>query len=116
MLLSRLQELIGGIYDVRVAYDVYDFLVTDRGRLPQAPHAGIADEELIVAQSADGAEVALSLYLATTFTFQNASEWSEAHLGWVYRLIARMRTRRDRRVLIAAAKRIATRVATRVAM
>jgi hypothetical protein len=63
MLLSRLQELIGGIYDVRVAYDVYDFLVTDRGRLPHAPHGGLADEELIVAQSADGAEVALSLYL-----------------------------------------------------
>ena len=35
-LLSRLQELIGGIYDVRVAHDVYDFLVTDRAALPQA--------------------------------------------------------------------------------
>lgn len=63
MLLSRLQELIGGIYDVRVAYDVYDFLVTDRGRLPCVPHGGLADEELIVAQSADGCEVSLSLYL-----------------------------------------------------
>lgn len=63
MLLSRLQELIGGIYDVRVAYDVYDFLVTDRRRLPRAPEGGVADEELIVAQSADGAEVSLSLYL-----------------------------------------------------
>src|ERR1700752_2484280 len=63
MLLSRLQELIGGIYDVRVAYAVYDFLVTDRGRLPHAPHAGLADEELIVAQSPDGSEVRLSLYL-----------------------------------------------------
>ncbi|HUL47069.1 MAG TPA: hypothetical protein VLV25_08200 [Steroidobacteraceae bacterium] len=63
MLLSRLQELIGGIYDVRVAYDVYDFLVTDRGRLPRAAHSGVADEELIVAQSADGSELSLSLYL-----------------------------------------------------
>ena len=63
MLLSRLQELIGSIYDVRVAYDVYDFLVTDRGRLPRTPQAGLADEELIVAQSDDGGEVALSLYL-----------------------------------------------------
>jgi len=63
MLLSRLQELIGGIYDVRVAYDVYDFLVTDRGRLPHAAHGGLAEEELIVAQSADGTEVSLSLYL-----------------------------------------------------
>jgi hypothetical protein len=63
MLLSRLQELIGGIYDVRVAYDVHDFLVTDRGRLPRAAHGGLAEEELIVAQSADGTEVSLSLYL-----------------------------------------------------
>ena len=63
MLLSRLQELIGGIYDVRVAYDVYDFLVTDRRRLPHAAHAGLADEELLVAESADGSELSLSLYL-----------------------------------------------------
>jgi len=63
MLLSRLQALIGAIYDVSVAYDVYDFLVTDRTRLPQAAHGGLADEELIVAESADGAEVGLSLYL-----------------------------------------------------
>ena len=34
MLLTRLQGLISGIYDVSVAHDVYDFLVTDRGRLP----------------------------------------------------------------------------------
>jgi hypothetical protein len=64
MLLSRLQSLIGGIYDVSIAHDVYDFLVTDRGRLPAAARAGTAEEELIVAQGADGAdELAVSLYL-----------------------------------------------------
>ena len=64
MLLSHLQTLIGGIYDVSVAHDVYDFLVTDRGRLPPAARSGTAEEELIVAQSADGAdEVGVSLYL-----------------------------------------------------
>jgi hypothetical protein len=63
VLLSRLQTLIGGIYDVSVAYDVCDFLVTDRRQLPAAPHSGLADEELIVAESADGAEVNVSLYL-----------------------------------------------------
>jgi hypothetical protein len=62
-LLSRLQELIGGIYDVRVAHDVYDFLVTDRAALPQAARGGVAEEELLVAQSEDGGELALSLYL-----------------------------------------------------
>jgi hypothetical protein len=64
MLLSRLQTLIGGIYDVQVAHDVYDFLVTDRGRLPHAARGGTAEEELLVAQPPAGSdEVALSLYL-----------------------------------------------------
>ena len=64
MLLSRLQHLLGGIYDVRIAHDVYDFLVTDRASLPRAARAGVADEELIVAQPAEGSdEVVMSLYL-----------------------------------------------------
>jgi len=63
MLLTRLQELIGGIYDVRIAHDVYDFLVTDRAALPPAARGGSAEEELLVAQSDDGCELALSLYL-----------------------------------------------------
>ena len=64
MLLSRLQSLIGGIYDVSIAHDVCDFLGTDRGRLPAAARGGTAEEELIVAEpAAGGDEVALSLYL-----------------------------------------------------
>ncbi len=64
MLLSHLQSLIGGIYDVSIAHDVYDFLITDRGRLPAAARGGTADEELIVAEPAEGSdELALSLYL-----------------------------------------------------
>ena len=65
MLLTRLQGLISGIYDVSIAHDVYDFLVTDRGRLPAAARSGDTDEELLVADSAgeqDGA-VGVSLYL-----------------------------------------------------
>jgi hypothetical protein len=65
MLLTRLQTLISGIYDVSISHDVYDFLVTDRGRLPAAARSGDADEELLVADSAgeqDGA-VGVSLYL-----------------------------------------------------
>jgi hypothetical protein len=64
MLLSGLQELIAGIYDVRIAHDVYDFLVTDREHLPPGARGGTAEEELIVAQpQADGDGVAMSLYL-----------------------------------------------------
>jgi hypothetical protein len=65
MLLTRLQSLISGIYDVSITHDVYDFLVTDRRRLPEAARSGEADEELIVAQPSaetDG-EVGMSLYL-----------------------------------------------------
>ena len=65
MLLTRLQTLISGIYDVSITHDVYDFLVTDRGRLPAAARSGDTDEELLVADSAgepDGA-VGVSLYL-----------------------------------------------------
>ncbi|MDB6044496.1 MAG: uncharacterized protein JWM63_3047 [Gammaproteobacteria bacterium] len=65
MLLTRLQDLIGGIYDVSITHDVYDFLVTDRGRLPAAVRSSESDEELIVAEPADesGGAVGMSLYL-----------------------------------------------------
>jgi hypothetical protein len=65
MILNRLQDLIGGIYDVSIGHDIYDFLVTDRKDLPAAARAPSAtDEELFVAQSeAGGGEIALSLYL-----------------------------------------------------
>src|SRR5579862_4674963 len=64
MLLSRLQDLIGDIYDVSIAHDVYDFLVTDRGHLPQEARAGASDEQLIVAEPHAGSdEVGLALYL-----------------------------------------------------
>ena len=53
MLLSRLQELLGGIYDVRIAHNVYDFLVTDRACLPRQARGGTLEEELIVAQPAE---------------------------------------------------------------
>ena len=62
MLLKRLQDLLGGIYDVRVAHDVCDFLVTDRAQLPQGARTGHAEEELLVAPVGAG-ELALSLYL-----------------------------------------------------
>jgi hypothetical protein len=64
MLLTRLQSLISGIYDVSITHDVYDFLVTDRGRLPAAAPTGESDEELFVTPSADDrGEVGVSLYL-----------------------------------------------------
>ena len=66
MILTRLQELIGGIYDVSIAHDVYDFLVTDRQRLPPEVRARQSAEDLIVAEPATadgGGEVGMALYL-----------------------------------------------------
>jgi len=81
MLLSRLQDLIGGIYDVRIAHDVYDFLVTDRGRLPQGARSGTADEELIVAQPLAGSdELVMSLYLDPALLERLAREDPLTHL------------------------------------
>lgn len=63
MILKRLQDFIGDIYDVSIAHDVYDFLVTDRQHLPAAARtSGPTDEELIVAEPEEG-EIAMSLYL-----------------------------------------------------
>jgi hypothetical protein len=61
MILRRMQDLIGGIYDVPLALDVYDFLVTERKRLPQAALASRSDEALIIVEEADA--VGVSLYL-----------------------------------------------------
>jgi hypothetical protein len=64
MILTQLQQLIGGIYDVSITHDVYDFLVTDRGQLPASVRDRVAEEDLIVAQPAPaGDEAAISLYL-----------------------------------------------------
>ena len=65
MILRQIQELIGGIYDVNIVHDVYDFLVTDRESLPAAARCGITDEQLIVAQEVDehANAVGVSLYL-----------------------------------------------------
>lgn len=63
MILTQLQQLIGGIYDVSIAHDVYDFLVTDRKRLPASVRSRASEEDLIVAQPASGEEAGVSLYL-----------------------------------------------------
>jgi hypothetical protein len=61
MILRQLQELIGGIYDVSISHDVYDFLVTNRQALPHEARGSASDEELIVAEEQDAYGV--SLYL-----------------------------------------------------
>jgi hypothetical protein len=62
VILKHIQDLIGGIYDVSIAHDVYDFLVTDRQRLPAPMNSHPTDEQLLVAARGSG-EVGVSLYL-----------------------------------------------------
>jgi S-DNA-T family DNA segregation ATPase FtsK/SpoIIIE len=50
--------------------------------------------------------VAMSLYLATTFTFHTATEWAEAHLSLVRRITDKLRGWRARRALAREAKRV----------
>ncbi|HEY8508596.1 MAG TPA: hypothetical protein VIL32_09580 [Steroidobacteraceae bacterium] len=61
MILRQLQDLLGGIYDVNVNHDVYDFLVTDPERLPAHARCESTDETLLVEQGGD--DVGVSLYL-----------------------------------------------------
>lgn len=64
MVLNDLQSLLARLYDVDLNYDVYDFLVTDRralNGLAPANDVRASDEELLLAETADGAGVALYL-------------------------------------------------------
>ena len=62
MVLRGLQDLLGRLYDVDLSYDVYDFLVTDRRAMCGAERLNekrALDEELLIAETPDGAGVAL---------------------------------------------------------
>jgi hypothetical protein len=61
VVLRQLQTLLAGLYDVEVALDVYDFLVTDRAALPASARGAPADEQLIIAQL--GGDIRVSLFL-----------------------------------------------------
>jgi hypothetical protein len=61
MILRGIQQLLGGIYDVPIAHDVYDFLITERTQLPQHALASRTDEQLIIVEERDA--VGVSLYL-----------------------------------------------------
>ncbi len=62
MLLRKLQETLGRIYDIPVDHDVRDFLITDRDvlgprNLPAVVHQ--AEEQLLVSQEGDDVRVSL---------------------------------------------------------
>ena len=64
MVLRGLQTLLGRLYDVDLSHDVYDFLVTDRRAVGASTNERrTLDEELLLAETTDGAGAGVALYL-----------------------------------------------------
>jgi hypothetical protein len=61
MVLQQLQEMLAGIYDLPVHYKVYDFLFTERERLPQTVRESRTDEQVLVLDEGGAAAVGLFL-------------------------------------------------------
>lgn len=61
MVLQQLQGLLSGIYDLPLCYDVYDFLFTDRERLPPGARDSGTDEQVLVREDGEGAAVGVYL-------------------------------------------------------
>jgi hypothetical protein len=61
MVLQQLQDLLAGIYDLPTDYRVYDFLFTERARLPSAVRESDPDEQVLVLDHGDAASVGLFL-------------------------------------------------------
>jgi hypothetical protein len=59
MVLQQLQSLLAGIYDLPLRYDIYDFLFTERERLPQLVRDSHTDEQVLVLDEGDTAAVGL---------------------------------------------------------
>lgn len=59
--LQQLQDLLAGIYDLPTDYRVYDFLFTERERLPSPARESDTDEQLLVLDSNGAAAVGLFL-------------------------------------------------------
>jgi hypothetical protein len=61
MVLQQLQDLLAGIYDLPMQHRVYDFLFTERERLPQTLRESNTDEQLLVLDEGGAAAVGLFL-------------------------------------------------------
>ena len=71
-MLQAMQDLLERIYDVPLAHDVDELLLTDRSRLPPARGENGADEQVLVAE--DGDTLWISVYLEPGVLRRLASE------------------------------------------
>lgn len=84
MVLRALQSLLGRLYDVESNYDVYDFLVTDRRALAHFTACNdhrAGDEQLLLAETADGAAVALYIDDEVLARLERANPLGGLHEG-----------------------------------
>jgi hypothetical protein len=83
MLLSRLQGLLAGIYDLSLGDDVSDYVITDRALLPGSAPATVADEQLFVESGGSSPEVGVALYLdaAVLARLGDADPTAALHVG-----------------------------------
>ena len=76
-----LQGLLADIYDVPVACDVGEFLLTDNSRLPPQARASGADEQVLVAEDADTLWVSVYLKPALLQRLASANPLECLHGG-----------------------------------
>jgi hypothetical protein len=81
MVLRQLQQLLAGIYDLPLQYQVYDFLFTERERLPQSLRASDTDEQVLVLQEPDAAAVGLFLDAALLERLARSNPMQALHAG-----------------------------------
>jgi hypothetical protein len=81
MVVRQLQSLLAGIYDVPLSQDVAQFLLTDRSELPGALPAAHTDEQLLVAEDADGVSIGLFLDPAVLARLAAANPLEALHGG-----------------------------------
>ncbi|HEY3730637.1 MAG TPA: hypothetical protein VGL28_05180 [Steroidobacteraceae bacterium] len=81
MLLQQLQQLLAGIYDLPLQYQVYDFLFTERERLPPTLRGSDTDEQVLVQQQGDAAAVGLFLDAALLERLARSNPMQALHAG-----------------------------------
>lgn len=80
-MLQALQKLLATIYDVPLALDVSEYLLTDRSRLPSELQDEDSDEQVLVAQDGDTLWVSVFLDPAVLERLDAANPFDALHGG-----------------------------------
>jgi len=80
-MVNALQNLLATIYDVPLAHDVAEFLLTDRAQLPQRARDSGTDEQVLVAEDGDTLWVHVYLEPALLQRLESANPFESLHAG-----------------------------------